>query len=242
MANVQGTIDELVAANRILANENVVDAFGHISARHPERPDRFFLSCSRSPELVSAADIMEFTLEGEAVDPQGRRPYLERFIHGAVFEARPDVHSVVHCHSPTVIPFGVTGEKLRPIMHNGGCLGHDVPVWDIGDKFGPTNLLVINMEMGRDLAKAVGPNTTTLMRGHGAAIAAPSVRRAVFIAIYLELNADLQMKAMQIKGGKPIKFLSEGEIDATSKMAVGNLGGSSDRAWEYWCRRAGVGK
>ncbi len=240
MADIKETIDELVAANRILANEGVVDAFGHISARHPDRPDRFFLSCSRSPELVSADDIMEFTLEGEPVDAKGRRPYLERFIHGAVFESRPDVRSVVHCHSPTVIPFGVTGEKLRPIMHNGGCLGHDVPVWDVDDKFGSTNLLVINMEMGRDLAKTIGNNTVALMRGHGAAIAAPSVRRAVFIAIYLELNAELQMKAMQIKGAKPIKFLTDGEIEVTSKMILGNLGGSSDRAWEYWCRRAGV--
>ena len=240
MASLADTIDELVAANRILANEGVVDAYGHISARHPDRPDRFLLSCSRSPELVSAADIMEFTLEGEAVDPQGRRPYLERFIHGAIFETRPDVHSVVHCHSPTVIPFGVTGEKLRPIMHNGGCLGHDVPVWDVSDNFGSTNILVINMEMGRDLAKTVGKNTAALMRGHGAVITSPSVRRAVFIAIYLELNADLQMKAMQVKGSKPIRFLSDGEIDATYNMTVGNLGGSSDRAWEYWCRRAGV--
>ena len=226
-------IEELVTANRILATENIVDSFGHISVRHPERKDRYLLSRARAPERIEAADIMEFTLEGDPVDAHDRRPYLERFIHGAIYEARPDVVSVVHNHSPSTIPFGVTGKKMRPLLHMCASIGHDVPLWDSHDKFGNTALLVSDMKMGRDLAKRLAKGRTALMRGHGAVVAGNSIRHAVYVSIYLELNAKLQMQSMQM--GK-IKFLHKGEVDAVIAR-TGPYG--INRAWENWCRRAG---
>ena len=226
-------IEELVTANRILANENIVDSFGHISVRHPERKDRYLLSRARAPERIEAADIMEFTLEGDPVDAKDRRPYLERFIHGAIYEARPDVVSVVHNHSPSTIPFGITGKKMKPLLHMCASIGHEVPLWDSHDKFGNTALLVSDMKMGRDLAKRVAKGRTALMRGHGAVVAGFSIRHAVYVSIYLELNAKLQMQAMQM--GK-IKFLYKGEVDAVIAR-TGPYG--INRAWENWCRRAG---
>lgn len=232
MAKLDELIEELVTANRILANEGIVDSFGHVSARHPGNPQRYLLSRARAPERVEAEDIMEFTLEGEAVDARGRKPYLERFIHGAVYEARPDVMAVVHNHSPGVIPFGVTGRKLRPIMHTCATIGREVPIWDQRKKFGDTNLLVENMKMARDLAKALGKGRTALMRGHGCVVVGASLRAAVFTAVYLEVNARLQMQAESL--GK-VKFLSTGEVDkvtaATNEMWY-------NRAWQNWCRRA----
>ena len=195
MNKVDAAIDELVTANRILANEGIVDSFGHVSVRHPQRPDRYFLARARAPERVDPADIMEFTLASEAVDARGRKPYLERFIHGALYEARPDVQAIVHNHSPSTIPFGITRKTLRPLLHMCASIGHKVPLWDSRDKFGDTALLVENQAMGRDLAKRVGKGRTALMRGHGAVIAGQSIRHAVFIAIYLEVNAKLQMQA-----------------------------------------------
>ena len=146
MSDLIQAMRDLVIGNRILANEGVVDAYGHLSVRHPDNPERYLMSCSRAPGLVTLADIMEFTLDGEAVDPRDRAPYAERFIHGAIFERRPDVGSVVHNHSHAVIPFGVTGVKLRPLVHVGAAIGTEIPVWDIRDKFGHTNLLVVDME------------------------------------------------------------------------------------------------
>src|ERR1700674_4815081 len=156
MSSLDALIEDLVAANRILAAERVVDAFGHVSARHPEDAGRFLMSRARAPEIVGKSDIMEFTLDGEPVDARGRKTHLERFIHGALYEARPDIQSVVHNHSRSVIPFGVTGEKLRPVMHSCATIGHEVPVWDARDKFGDTDLLISDMAMGRDLARVIG--------------------------------------------------------------------------------------
>ncbi|MEA2953274.1 MAG: hypothetical protein QOJ96_2794 [Alphaproteobacteria bacterium] len=232
MTKLNDVIDELVTANRILAREGIVDSFGHPSIRHPERPDRFLLSRARAPDLIEADDIMEFTLEGEATDARGRKPYLERFIHGAVYEARPDVRSVIHNHSPSVIPFGVTKKKLKPLLHMCGSIGHEVPVWDSHDKFGDTSLLVDSVEMGRDLAKLLGSRPTALMRGHGAVVAANDIRQAVYIAYYLELAAKLQMQAMAMGD---ITFLTPGEVD----NIIARTGPYSiNRAWENWCRRA----
>src|SRR6516162_6139379 len=149
MAKLDDLIEDLVTANRILAREGVVDSFGHISVRHPDNPQRYLLSRSRAPDCIERDDIMEFTLDGTPVDPRGRAPYLERFIHGALYEARPDVMSVVHNHSESVIPFAVTGKKIKPIFHMGASIGHEVPVWDSHDRFGDTALLVENMDMGR---------------------------------------------------------------------------------------------
>lgn len=231
-------IDNLVVANRILANEGVVDAFGHISVRHPENPSRYFLSHARSPELVESGDIMEHGLDGEPVNANGREPYAERFIHAAIYEARPDVQSVVHHHSHSVIPFGITGEKIRPLLHMCASIGHEVPLWDSRDNFGDTTLLVANMEMGRDFARTLGQNRCALMRGHGCTVVGVSIQAAVFTAIYLEVNAHLQLSASRLG---PIKFLSAGEIDKiTARVARGQKGQGVQRAWEYWCRRAGI--
>lgn len=232
-------VEELVAANRILAAQGVVDAFGHVSARHPQKPDRFLLARSISPELVEANDIMEFTLEGVAVDPRGRKGYLERYIHGGLYEARPDVQSVVHNHSRGVIPFGLTGQKLQPVVHSSGTIGSEVPVWDAREVFGDTDLLVSNVAMGRDLAKAFGGGNCALMRGHGCTVAGKSIREAVYTAFYLEVNAGLQLEASRM--GK-INFLTPGEIEKVSaRLAQGKPGEGFDRFWEYWRRRAGLG-
>ena len=233
MATLDFALEELVTSNRILAREGVVDSFGHVSARHPDRPDRYLLSRARAPDCIEVDDIMEFTLEGDPVDPKGRKPYLERFIHGALYEARPDVQAVVHNHSPSVIPFGVTGTKLKPLLHMCASIGHDVPLWDSNDRFGDTALLVENMEMGRDMAKSVASGRTALMRGHGAVVVGQSLRHAVFVSVYLELAAKLQMQAMPLRS---VKYLTEGEVE----KVINRTGPYTlDRAWENWCRRAG---
>jgi len=232
MSKLTDLIEDLVTANRILATQGIVDSFGHVSIRHPDNPKRYLLSRSRAPERVETADIMEFTLEGEAVDAKGRKPYLERFIHGAAYEMRPEVMSVIHNHSPGVIPFGVTGRKMRPIMHMCATIGHEVPIWDQHSKFGDTNLLVESMAMGRDLAKKLGKGRTALMRGHGAVVVGADLRATVYTAVYLELNAKLQMQAEAM--GK-VKFLTKGEAQ---KVAATTTPPNVNRAWENWCRKA----
>src|SRR3974390_945010 len=233
MGRLDFILEELVTANRILANEGIVDSFGHVSARHPDNPQHYLLSRARAPERIEGRDIVEYQLDGKAIDDRGRAPYMERFIHGAIFEARPDVHAVVHNHSPSVIPFGVTSKKLKPFLHLCAHIGHEVPTWDSRDKFGDTTLLVGDMEMGRDLARLLGSRPTTLMRGHGATLVGRTVRHAVFVSVYLEVAAKLQMQAMPLG---EIIFLSPAEIDQN----VTRLNDSSHtRAWENWPRRAG---
>jgi HCOMODA/2-hydroxy-3-carboxy-muconic semialdehyde decarboxylase len=235
MGQLDDLLRDLVVANRILANEDVVDAYGHISVRHPDNPKRFFMSRSRAPELVEHNDLIEFDQAGEPVTDK-RQPYLERFIHAAIFEARPDVTAVVHAHAEDTLPFGLIAEPLRPVIHSGSFIGGKVPVWDIRKKFGDTNLLVTNMAQGRDLAKCLGPGNVALMRGHGFASAARSIIEVVRLSVYLPRNARVQMNAMLL-GGKP-KPLSKGEIAA---RAAGYKPRSPEtwRAWEYWATRAG---
>jgi ribulose-5-phosphate 4-epimerase/fuculose-1-phosphate aldolase len=234
MPTLDYLIEELVTANRILAREGVVDSFGHISVRHPQDPRRYLLSRARAPDCIEKDDIMEFTLDGTAVDARGRSPYLERFIHGALLEARPDVVSVVHNHSESVIPFGVVSSvRIKPIYHMGASIGPEVPVWDSHDHFGDTALLVDSMEMGRDLARLMGGGRTALMRGHGATVAGSSIRHAVYISVYLEVNARLQQQAMRMG---EVKFLTPGEVQKVASR-TGSYG--INRAWENWCRRAG---
>jgi ribulose-5-phosphate 4-epimerase/fuculose-1-phosphate aldolase len=240
MAQLGSYIEDLVVANRILATEGIVDAFGHISVRHPENPDRYFLSRSRAPQCVEPDDIMEFTMEGDPIDARGRSPYFERFIHGAIYQSRPDTRSVIHSHSQAVIPFGVSGEKLRPLMQNCAVIGHEVPVWDSRTKFGDTDLMVTSMDMGRDLAQTVGSNPTALMRGHGSVAVGPSIRRAVFNAIKLQESANFQKEVARFE---KVVYLSSGEIekcqlliDTADRKPLGGI----DRAWEYWCHRAGM--
>ena len=235
MNDLESVIRKLVMANRILAAEGVVDAFGHISVRHPSRPDRYLLSCSRSPELVKAADIMEFEMDGTPVDSKGRKPYLERFIHGAVYLARPDVMSVMHNHSYEIIPFGVSKTPLRPIFHSAGRLGHTIPVWDIQKKFGDSDMLVTDMERGRDLVACLGQNVVALMRGHGCVVTGLSLETTVLTSIYLRVNAKLQIDAMRLG---EVTYLSRGEIERSSQGAKPKVG--DDRAWEYLCSRAKI--
>ena len=233
MSKLDFVVEEIVTANRILANEGIVDSFGHVSARHPDKPDHYLLSRARAPERIEPGDIVEYKLDGTPIDERGRTPYLERFIHGAIYEARPDVQSVVHNHSPSVIPFGVTGTKLKPLLHMCASCGHEVPIWDCRDNFGDTTLLVSDMAMGRDLARHLAHRPTTLMRGHGATVVGRSVRHAVFISVYLEVGAKLQMQAMAMG---EIKFLSPGEVD---KIVARVNDYTLNRAWENWARRAG---
>ena len=234
MSDYTTCLQDLVIANRILAHENVVDAYGHVSVRHPDNPQWFLLSRSRSPELVTLDDIMEFTLEGDAVDQQDRAIYSERFIHGAVYESREDVQAVVHNHSLAVIPFSITNTPIRPVVHVAALIGQNVPIWDIRDKFGDTSMLVTNMEQGRDLAQAVGGGRVALMRGHGSVVAGQSVREAVMASVYLQVNAQLLMDGLRLG---EVTYLSPGETElmAEAQMRPTN----ADRVWEYWVRRVG---
>lgn len=233
MSSLASLLDELVTANRILAREGVVDAFGHVSVRHPERAGHYVLSRARAPECIELDDLMEFAPDGTPVDPRGRKPYAERFIHGAIYEARPEVRAVVHNHSPAVVPFSIVRTDLSPVMHMCAGIGRHIPTWDSRTTFGDTNLLVTTMEMARDLAAGLGPRPVALMRGHGCVVAGGSLREVVFNSIYLQLNAELQLKATTL--GETI-FLSEGEVAAVMKTRSSF---TYERAWEGWCKRAG---
>jgi ribulose-5-phosphate 4-epimerase/fuculose-1-phosphate aldolase len=237
MIKPSAVIQDLVVANRILANENVVDAYGHVSIRNPDNPKRFFLARSIAPDLVEGDDIVELGLDGQPVGDETRSLYLERFIHAAIYEARPDVNAVVHAHAEDILPFGIAqATALRPVIHSGSFIGATVPVWDIADKFGDTNLLVTNMEQGRDLAKCLADHNVALMRGHGFASAGRSLIEVVRMSVYLPRNARAQLRAKQLGG--EIKYLSQGEIDARNR---GYSPHSTEtwRAWEYWANKAG---
>jgi ribulose-5-phosphate 4-epimerase/fuculose-1-phosphate aldolase len=224
-----------------LANEDVVDAYGHVSMRNPEAPERFFLAHSKSPALIEATDIVEHTLDGEALRQEPRPLYLERFIHAAIYEARPDVMAVVHAHAEDVLPFSITQAALRPVIHSGAFIGAEVPVWDIAERFGDrTNLLVTNLDQGRDLAKTLGGRNVALMRGHGFAAAARSLIDVVRMSVYLPRNARVQYKAMQLGELKP---LSTGEINARAAgTGYKPQSPETQRAWQYWAQRAGCGE
>ena len=225
-------IEDLVAANRILSDQGVVDGFGHVSARHDKDPHRFLLSRSMAPALVTAADIMELDLDGVPVDPQGRSSYLERFIHGEIYRLRPDVRSVVHSHSPAVIPFGVANVPLRPVYHMSGFLGAGAPVFEIRQAGGPaTDMLIRNRELGHDLALALGDRPVILMRGHGSTVVGPSVRQAVFRAVYTEVNARLESEALRLGS---VTFLNEEE----AARAMATNAAQVDRPWELWRKKA----
>ena len=234
MDKLTRAIRDLVIANRILANEGVVDAYGHISLRHPEHPDRFLLSRSRSPELVEPEDIMQFSLDGKVVGDDKRPPYLERFIHGGVFESRPEIMAVVHSHAQSVLPYSISSTPLQPVIHVGAILGTHIPIWDIADDFGDTNLLVVNPDQGRSLAKRLGPYSISLMRGHGFTAAGKTLIQALWMAVYLPVNAAVQSEASRLGPFKPLskREIELGEaLDPTSPAML--------RSWEYWAKRAG---
>ena len=233
---LDNAVREVVIANRILANERVVDAYGHVSVRHPLDPRRYLLSRSRAPELVERGDIIEFDLDGKALSGDARPPYLERFIHGAIYEARPDVQAVVHAHAEAVLPFTVSTTPLVPVVHMASFIGAHLPVWDIRDNFGDTNLLVVNMTQGRDLARTLGGARVVLMRGHGFTAAARSLQEVIRMSVYMPLNARVLSEARRLGEVKP---LSRGEIEAHASMKPEDP--SMWRAWEYWAVRAGCG-
>ena len=240
MSSLDNIVRDLVIANRILAREDVVDAYGHVSIRHPDNPNHFMIARSVAPELVTADDIVELGLDGQPVREEKRTLYLERFIHAAIFEARPEIMAVVHAHAEDTLPFGIAdATRLQPVIHSGSFIGSEVPVWDIADNFGDTNLLVTNIEQGRDLAKCLGGNNVAMMRGHGFAAAGRSLIEVVRMSVYLPRNARALIRAKQLRGR--IKYLSQGEIDARNR-GYSPYSTETWRAWEYWANKAGVGQ
>ena len=226
-------VDKLVLANRILYDHGVVDGFGHVSVRHDHEPEVFLLSCNRAPGLVKRQDIMCYGYDGEALSDSAERPYLERFIHGEIYRVRPDVVAIVHSHSPSVIPFGVTNQQLLPVFHMAGFLGSGSAHFDIRDKAGPTNMLITNTQLGADLAKALGQRVCVLMRGHGATIVGTSLEQAVYRAIYTEVNAKLQLQARALG---PITYLSAEE----AALAAATIDSQTFRTWNLWVNRIGA--
>jgi ribulose-5-phosphate 4-epimerase/fuculose-1-phosphate aldolase len=234
---LQIAINNLVIANRILGNEGVMDASGHVSIRHPFDPNRYLMSRSRSPQLVGPDDILELTLDNVPAGEGKHDLYHERFIHGAIYKSRPDVKAVVHAHSEDILPFTITKVPLRPVIGSASAIGHHVPLWDIRDRFGDhTNLLVSNLDQGTDLAKSLGENSVVLLRGHGFAAARNSLMGVVRMSIFLPRNARVLMNAMRLGG--EINALSPGEIDVKAATYTTDRA-SMYRGWEYWALRAG---
>ncbi len=221
-------VQDLVTANRILFARGVLDAFGHVSVRHDKQADRFLLARNMAPALVTAEDLVEFDLDGNAVNAGGRRVYLERFIHGEIYRARPDVMSVVHSHSVSVIPFGVVRAPLRAVCHMSGFLSTGAPVFEIRDEVQGSNMLITDRQLGAALARTLGDQAIVLMRGHGSTVVADGIRKAVFRAVYAEVNARIQAEAMRFGG--EVTYLDAAEADAardTNEM-------QAPRAWELW--------
>jgi ribulose-5-phosphate 4-epimerase/fuculose-1-phosphate aldolase len=225
-------VEDLVAASRVLADLGVVDGFGHVSVRHDKDANRYLMSRSMAPALVKAEDILEFDLDSTAVDAKGQAVFLERFIHGEIYKARPDVKAVVHSHSPSVIPFGVSKIRLQPIYHMSSFMGLDVPVFEIRDVEGPaSDLLVRNARIGEALAKVLGTKTVVLMRGHGSVTVGTSLPQVVFRAYYAEMNARLQSEAIKLGA---VTYLTPEEAAASARTNDALV----MRPWELWKRKA----
>ena len=233
-ASRESLIEDLVSANRILAAQEIFDAFGHISARTSPGAGRYLISRSVAPAQVVLADMMELDLDSKPVTADKRTLYRERFIHGEIYRVRPDVMSIVHCHAPALIPFGITKIPLRPVYHNSAFIGEGVPVFEIREAGGDTNMLVETPELGRTLAKVLGNKPAVLMRGHGAVIVGKNIIEAAARSVYLDVNAKVQAQAMAM--GARITYLDEGEVK--------KRGEESDpygRAWDLWKQQAGRG-
>lgn len=227
-------IADVVSANHILAEQGVVDGYGHVSIRDPADPTKFLMSKSTAPELVTAGDVLVHDLDGNAANvPAGAKLYSERFIHAEIYRARPDVMAIVHCHSPSLIPFGVTSNPLRPMYHMSAFIGGGVPIFDIHKVTGTaTDMLVKSSELGRALAKTLGEHPAVLMRGHGAVIIGSDIQQAVFRSVYTEMNAKLQAQAMVLGAGK-VLYLDVEE----AKKAAASANELRGRAWELWIRK-----
>ena len=233
-AILDSALTELVLANRILAREDVIDDFGHVSIRNPLNPDHYFIARSRSPQVVTRGDIMEFTLDGEQVSDDPRRPYAERHIHGAIYKDRPDVNAVTHHHARSVLPFTICNISLRPMFHMSAVIGSQIETWDSQGEFGDTNMLVDSMEMGHSLARTLGQNRVALLRGHGCVCVADNLKAVIMISIGLKDNAQLIQESRQMG---EIKYLTDGEIEMAGSMLLGPM--PLARAWDYWVARAG---
>ncbi len=223
-------IEDLVAANRILAALEIVDGYGHVSVRDDKDPNRYLIARSIAPESVTANDVLELDLDSKPVNGGDAKMYLERFIHGEIYKARPDVKAVVHNHAASVIPFGVTTVPLRPIYHMAGFIGRGVPIFDIRKVAGETDMLVKTPALGVALARALGDKPAALMRGHGAVVVGDSLPQVVGRSYYLQMDAKLQAQAMALGGD--ITYLDAGE----AAKAEGY--GGYERAWELWKRKA----
>ena len=223
-------IEDLVAANRILAQQGVVDGYGHVSVRHDRSPERYLISRSIAPELVTAADIVELNLDSMEVDGRDQKLYLERFIHGEIYKLRPDVKAVVHHHSPDVVPFSISSVPLRPVYHMSAFIGLGVPVFEIRQAGGMTDMLVRNAELGRALARTLGDKPAALMRGHGAVVVGDSLMQAVGRSVYLQMNARLQAQAVGLGG--EVTYLSAEEVRKVE------TGPGYERAWQLWKMKA----
>lgn len=224
---------DLAAASHILAAQGVVDAFGHISQRHPDDPNRYFMSQSMAPALVTPDDIIEYSLDSEPCNANGRNSFLERFIHGEIFKARPDIISIVHSHSPSVIPFSLVDEKMKAMFHNAAFLAAGVPVFDISEKFGATDMLVCDGDKGIAFAESLGEKDIALMRAHGSVACGDTLQSAVFHAVYTEVNARIQHWTMALAGDRSVAALSEEE----GLLADVPNQGACIRAWGLWRQR-----
>jgi len=225
------TLQDLAAASRILADQGVFDAAGHVSMRHPANPERFLMSRSLAPALVTADDIMEFTLDCEPCDARGRAAFIERYLHGEIYRARPDVMGVAHGHSPAVVPFGIVSTPMRATYHNAAFLAYGVPVFDIRDTFGATDIVINSSARGAALARALADKAVVLLRAHGFVAVGPSLQAAVFRAIFTEVSARVQLQAEALGG--PLAALDEEEGRKADAINLATVG----RSWEFWKRR-----
>jgi ribulose-5-phosphate 4-epimerase/fuculose-1-phosphate aldolase len=231
----QPLIEELVIANRILANEGIVDGLGHVSVRHAQRPDRFLLSRDQAPGLVTADDLMEFDLDANPIDAQGRRMYAERFIHSSIYKARPDVKAIVHAHTPSLLPFTVSDIPLRPIYNQSAFLLPAVPIFEIRSVDSATGMLVRDVRLGAALARTLGDKTVALMRGHGVVLVAPSLPEVVARSVYLDINAKAQAQAIALGG--TIRYIDSHDVMATTSAEPPS---GVRRNWDVWKQRAGA--
>jgi len=224
-------IEDLVAASRILADQGLLDGWGHVSVRHNGDPNRYLMSRGLAANLVTANDILEFDLDSRPVDTHGlpmSALFTERYIHGEIYKLRPDVIAVVHTHAPSLIPFGVTKVPLQPMYHRSAFISFGVPVFEIRERAGMTDMLIRNAILGHNLAEALGNHPAALMRGHGAVITGPSLPRVVGRTIFLALNATLQAEAMRM--GAPITYMDPEEARKIEEREGHGLA----RTWEGW--------
>jgi HCOMODA/2-hydroxy-3-carboxy-muconic semialdehyde decarboxylase len=225
-------LEDLAAASRILVDQNVLDAAGHVTMRHPHRADCFLMSRSLAPALVTAGDIMELTLDGEACGGDERKPFIERFLHAEIYRRRPDVMAIAHGHSTSVIPFGLVGTPMVATYHNAAFLAAGVPVFDIRERFGSTDIVINSPERGAALAEALGDKAVVLLRAHGVVMVGPSLEAAVFRAVFTEVSARVQLQAAALGSG-PLAALDAEEGRKADAINLATLG----RSWELWKRR-----